>query len=108
MHKGRYYLSYDSDGGGTNDRTLRYDSRRKLVEEQAWGCGIFMQSFVSGVTPILRCGAPTNVGHIYTVEGSAQDLGSDATRLLETGDLTPVEPEHEGQWTFLDLEIEVE
>jgi hypothetical protein len=105
---GRYYLSYDSDGGGTNDRTLRFDNRRKQVDEQEWGCGVFMRPFISSASSVLRCGAPTAVGHIYTVEGSDLDLGSAVTRLLETGDIRPDEPEHEGQWAFLQIEVDVE
>lgn len=106
--KGRYYLSYDSDDGGTNDRTLRYDLATQGVDTQAWGCGVFCNPYVSGETTYLYCGAPTTVGHIYQVEGAAQNLGSDATRLLETGDLHFDDPEHPPKWTHLGLTVIVE
>lgn len=106
--KGYYYLSYDSDGGGTNDETLRYDVARQTVDVQPWGCGVFMDPFVSGSTPTLYCGDPTNLGHIREVEGAAQNLGSDATRLLETGDLHFGDPEHPPKLTTLALTVIVE
>lgn len=106
--QGRYYLSYDSDNGGTNDRTLRLDLDTAALEEQAWGCGVFMNPFMSGESRLLYCGASTNLGHIYRVEGSAQNLGSDTTRILETGDMHFGDPEHPPKWTELALTIIVE
>ena len=106
--KGRYYLSYDSDGGGTNDRTLRYDLVTQGIETQAWGCGVFMDPYLSGSTPTLYCGAPTDVGHIYQVEGSAQNLGSDTTRLIESGDTHFQDAEHPPNWGFISFEVIVE
>ena len=106
--KGYYYLSYDSDGGGTNDETLRYDIARQTVDIQAWGCGAFMEPFVSTKTPTLYCGDSTDLGHIRDVEGAAQNLGSDTTRLLETGDLHFPDPEHPPKLTWLALTVIVE
>jgi len=106
--QGRYYLSYDSDNGGTNDRTLRLDLETRAVEEQAWGCGVFMNPYLSGSTPILYCGAPTTVGHVYQVEGAAQNLGVDTTRILELGEIHMDDPEHPAKWTTMALTVIVE
>lgn len=106
--KGYYYLSYDSDGGGTNDETLRYSIADRTVDTQAWGCGVFMNPFISTVTPTLYCGDSTDLGHIREVEGAAQNLGSDTTRLLETGDVHFNDPEHPPKYTSLALTLIVE
>jgi hypothetical protein len=107
-YKGRYYLSYDSDNGGTNDRTLRYDLKTRTVDEQVWGCGVFNIPYMSTVTPTLLCGAPTTAGHIYEVEAAAQNLGSDTTRLLETGDFHFPDSSKEIRPMTVQLEVIVE
>ena len=84
MFQGRIWLSFPGTSGATtNTRTLRYDVKTRAVDVQPWGCGVFCEPYKdSSNNHILLCGAPSDLGDVYRVLGTAADLGSSIVRKL--------------------------
>jgi hypothetical protein len=98
---------YIADRDATvNNRTLRLDifARPITADIQPWGCGVFF----ARTDKTLLCGAPSSVGDVYKVYGTAADLGSDTERKLVTGDLLTGKTEHEATLVHLNLEVLIE
>jgi hypothetical protein len=98
---------YIADRDATvNNRTLRLDifARPITADIQPWGCGVFF----ARTDKTLLCGAPSSVGDVYKVYGTAADLGSDTERKLVTGDLLTGKTEHEATLVHLHLEVLIE
>lgn len=105
VFESRIYVSYPGTTSATvNDRTLRWDVRTQTGDIQPWGCGVFFNTYQSGDSHVLLCGAPTNVGHVYRILGTAADLGSGVPRDLITGEIG-VDPDQEVRFVKVALEV---
>ena len=110
VHEGYLYLSVDTDDDSENDLTVRLHMKGNRVDEQPWGCGVFVKRFGEAADALgLLCGSPeVNESEVYEVLGSTADNGGDIARKLVTGEISGEKGEEEIIWSHLLLEVVTE